>query len=601
MKKNYKTLNEEINRIKSLFSESRLYGNLVEKNIISEQKKFFSNLTDAFKVTLKSFDDLNTFNKFINKDISTVDDIIDHVDEFEDMWKLVSKNLNTTKLRSNLQKLKTIIDSGKLKNIPEDKMKIALKGFPKEGGMQEMIFDLWLESKGMSSNLPQKVETRLVKTNPSTGELVIGTVNQKGMVTYKNERGEVVLIEKDPNAKTDDADIETDELKSDIEDVEWVDVSENTPLGDLDGKTVKGDKENIENFNDTLNDEIKEANSEGNEFYLNIEIKGEGAQEFADKLLNKEYFKSKDEVIEDSVNKSMEDIKETDPAKRKKIRLNLFNLYKKLFGEWDTRLVLNPTTFMPGVGSGKGIFNFEQFPDANMWSKRRGPQIILRTLIYTPLTAEAIYALTDDWFNEPGMPNRKVYDKNDMSNNILIHWIDDLTYWLGRQKVAKKASELTLAAIEKTIINLTNGKVQPLPIKQKITTAVEDDLKKLILDEQGKFDETKCPKLGKSNSEIISKIFKKASDKEIADVITKTQNLGYDVREVETIEETVTNYLTKFGELDILESDNYKEIIESARRKCKEFQDQMKTIEEESKKMETEEYTVEIDSGMVNI
>ena len=44
MKRKFETLNEEINRMKSLFGESRLYGNLSdyqEENIITEQFKFF--------------------------------------------------------------------------------------------------------------------------------------------------------------------------------------------------------------------------------------------------------------------------------------------------------------------------------------------------------------------------------------------------------------------------------------------------------------------------------------------------------------------------------------------------------------------------------
>ena len=57
MKRRYNTLNEEVNRMKSLFGESRLYGNLVdnkEKNILTEGYRFFDNLSDAFKLTFRS-------------------------------------------------------------------------------------------------------------------------------------------------------------------------------------------------------------------------------------------------------------------------------------------------------------------------------------------------------------------------------------------------------------------------------------------------------------------------------------------------------------------------------------------------------------------
>ncbi len=37
MKKRYTNLNEEVNRIKSLFTEERLYGNLKENKLLTEQ------------------------------------------------------------------------------------------------------------------------------------------------------------------------------------------------------------------------------------------------------------------------------------------------------------------------------------------------------------------------------------------------------------------------------------------------------------------------------------------------------------------------------------------------------------------------------------
>ena len=40
MKNNYTTLKEQIDRMKSLFTEERLYGNLVEQNV--EYRRFYS-------------------------------------------------------------------------------------------------------------------------------------------------------------------------------------------------------------------------------------------------------------------------------------------------------------------------------------------------------------------------------------------------------------------------------------------------------------------------------------------------------------------------------------------------------------------------------
>ena len=55
------TLNEEINRMKSLFGESMLYGNIVDnENIVSEQYRFFRNLENIFK---KTYEKIFRYNK----------------------------------------------------------------------------------------------------------------------------------------------------------------------------------------------------------------------------------------------------------------------------------------------------------------------------------------------------------------------------------------------------------------------------------------------------------------------------------------------------------------------------------------------------------
>ena len=76
MKRNFKNLNEQISRMKSLFTEERLYGNLTEnQNILNEQfRKVGEFVDDVLKklqksgitkipkaVVLKNADDLITF------------------------------------------------------------------------------------------------------------------------------------------------------------------------------------------------------------------------------------------------------------------------------------------------------------------------------------------------------------------------------------------------------------------------------------------------------------------------------------------------------------------------------------------------------------
>ena len=174
MRKRYNTLNEEMNRMKSLFDESRLYGNLVDnqkENIISEQYKFLQRLKNLGKIKLKSFEDIKILEDFMNRKIRNVDDILKHVDDFDTMWKIIIPNLDTTALRRQLGFLKEVVDADQLKNIPKDiLLNDILPSFPKKGGMRDMVYDMWLVSRGESRLLPATTETRVLKVDDA-GEL----------------------------------------------------------------------------------------------------------------------------------------------------------------------------------------------------------------------------------------------------------------------------------------------------------------------------------------------------------------------------------------------------------------------------------------------
>jgi hypothetical protein len=257
MKKKYNTLNEEINRIKSLFNEGRLYGNLVDKEeeIITEQRKFLSNITDAFSIALKTTDPkiLKKFQDFMNVEIRNVDDIIKHVEDFEDLWRIVVPNLNTSKVKENLDRVKNAIEEGKLKDLSRENLfDNVLPGFPEKGGMRDMIHNFWKEAKGESRNLPEKVETRIVKTDPDTGALVIGTKNEKGVIVYKNKKGGVAFIENPPKQEKGTGKPKNSGVE--IEDAQWVDVTEKKTLDELNGGSFNGTKENIDNINGSVDE-----------------------------------------------------------------------------------------------------------------------------------------------------------------------------------------------------------------------------------------------------------------------------------------------------------------------------------------------------------
>ena len=181
--------------MKIIINESQF--NFLCKNdnyILTEQRKFFTNISDAFRGALKNFDELDTFTRFINREIYTVNDMIKHVDDFQNMWKMVNPNLNLQKLKRNLIQLEEAVANGKLKSIPEGSVfEVLLPAFPERGGMRDIVYDLWLEANGRSRLVPSTKETRIVKKDPISGEIIIITPEDSLNILYKygnpNKRG----------------------------------------------------------------------------------------------------------------------------------------------------------------------------------------------------------------------------------------------------------------------------------------------------------------------------------------------------------------------------------------------------------------------------
>ena len=117
--KNMEPLNEEINRIKSLFTEERLYGNLVEKEVITEQgrkvlklgRSMWDDAVRAMKTANKSIPTIpqSTKDKFFTSldNVKKLDDmlVILKNTEFKDMWGIMSLSdkqiKNLTEVLSN--------------------------------------------------------------------------------------------------------------------------------------------------------------------------------------------------------------------------------------------------------------------------------------------------------------------------------------------------------------------------------------------------------------------------------------------------------------------------------------------------------------------
>lgn len=94
MRKKYNTLSEEMNRMKSLFTEERLYGNLVDKPLLTEAN-FARFIDNAFlRNSGKLFKQVDTktgrmIERAVQKEIRSFDDFRLHLEEFGTIWKMM--------------------------------------------------------------------------------------------------------------------------------------------------------------------------------------------------------------------------------------------------------------------------------------------------------------------------------------------------------------------------------------------------------------------------------------------------------------------------------------------------------------------------------
>ena len=535
MKRKYNTLNEEINRMKSMFGESILYGNLVDKkeNIVSEQWRFFRNLDSIYKVTLKSFDDLGNFTKFINSEISNVDDIIKHLDDFDSLWRVVLPNVkNWAGVKNNLNKLKTLMDSNKLKDIPEEIwVSKVLPGFPEKGGMRDIVNDMWRTANGKSPYLPQKVETRIVTTDPNTGALVVGTKSETGVTVYKNQKGEVVMVEKDPNIKVDDGGTN---FKPDIEDVDYVEIPKGTPIDDLNGKKVAPTNENVE---EVLNAAEKVAN-ENPENVVTFTITGTGpdgtksVERMVGSFTNRGGGNgSVDEVVGETIAKTKEssDIPIKDIPAYKKFLENWFT-------KWPSKFWFNPLAI--GEGRMKGFSDFsidpatgkQKYSSADKFAQLSlyAGSVSLRTLVINPVTLFTLWT-SYRTLNKDRSFIAGVMEDFSVLGKAFWDWWEDV-----------KVSDDILDGLKRTVIQVSEGKIDPDVVVDNMNKAAVNAITGATIGDSF----ISCDEImGKNNEEIYKLSFSNVKVEEKARVGRIIQAGGTDPEVVNEIKTKVENLI----------------------------------------------------------
>ena len=205
MKKKYTNLNEEIHRIKSLFNEERLYGNLKEKKLLTEQG-IARRLSDALDTASTSISkaikniDYKLATNFLNSEISTFNDLAKHLNEYKSLWRAMG--IDWERANDAILALKRYSDTGFLKTADDKLILQIINDLPVEGDLRGMVFDLWKDSKGKYTPPKTKNQTIIVSKSKS-GENVIHKVE----TVAGKEKIETYTIEGDGIKKDDSYDI----------------------------------------------------------------------------------------------------------------------------------------------------------------------------------------------------------------------------------------------------------------------------------------------------------------------------------------------------------------------------------------------------------
>jgi hypothetical protein len=190
MKKKYINLNEEINRMKSLFNNSRVHGNINESLLLTEQgigRRIADALDSAGSSVAKAIKNVDPklATNFLNSEIKNFDDLARHLNDYKSLWK--SMGINWDYANDAVIAISRWEENGFIKQVSDDQMLKIINDLPTQGDLRGMVFDLWKESKG--SYIPPKTKSQtIVVTKGVDGQNVIHKVDTDSggkIETYK--------------------------------------------------------------------------------------------------------------------------------------------------------------------------------------------------------------------------------------------------------------------------------------------------------------------------------------------------------------------------------------------------------------------------------
>jgi len=207
MRKGFKNINEQTNRMKSLFTDERLYGNLVDKPKVITEQRWLRALSEIGVLKKYPKEMLEKIAQAANRPIRTVDDFIKVFDDFPSVYAKVLSDLapawKVQDVKDWLNIFKQLNDANHLgvgakqldiyKVDPKYKMAF-IDNFPEAGGVRDMVEYLYWKKTGITPISGSKgIDDVAVLPAKKGNELVIRKVDANG-----NKIDGDVKIDKNP-------------------------------------------------------------------------------------------------------------------------------------------------------------------------------------------------------------------------------------------------------------------------------------------------------------------------------------------------------------------------------------------------------------------
>ena len=219
--RNYKNLNEQITRIKSLFGDNRIHGNLIDEGIesskplLSEQgwkKRLLnqlkgvdvgSNVYKNIRKSLSSVDDIVS-TKFLNYQVRNIGDMVRYIDEFESIWKASLGEQGFKRFKQTMDTLNDPVYVKKINDIfdasPEkgkDLYAMMRNNIPIEThDILDEMFPAALANKNLDDVVGDASSVVVIKKGENT---TVHTIDNNGQVIKSSDiDGEGNLVKPDP-------------------------------------------------------------------------------------------------------------------------------------------------------------------------------------------------------------------------------------------------------------------------------------------------------------------------------------------------------------------------------------------------------------------